>query len=260
MLLGKDPDIKDESREERGEQILRDLTGGTEQPGSVSVEDEKVPIVLDESVDGADPLGNKEKGDEETIEQHIINQKDLGKSVGTLLFELQTGEVPPLTEEQERLLDDLLFAKGYVERSVTFGISKDRTIEVVFRTGTAALAQLEKESIGKRILREDAPDLTNIPAIANLRDPRLTDPRHSLSVPEQIGLEQLIHLAANLYSVKGELTWDEAHEFESAQALEQRLAYVSEMPKAFIDRLVIKLYELDIEIFRITSGDYLENF
>lgn len=169
----------------------------------------------------------------------IITEEDLGRTIGDVVHELEHGTLPPMTKEQQDLLDDYLFVKGYAIK--TYGLPKGLTCS--FRTTTIKLSRVVKAAMRERM------------ASGNLSD------------AEYMIETNLIIVASQLAEFKGESTYNTEKNFSSKEAFDERLEFVTTgaydgegIPGSLFDRLVYFYNAFNTEVANLLSGKYLENF
>ena len=205
-------------------------------------------VAGEEAAEGANPLagmiaaasdaeaGTEEQEEEEASEaaNHIIEQADIGRRLGDLAFEIDTGESAQLSDDQQRLLHELLFEKGWASK------------EYELAKGFAVT------------LRTFSPDVSKMIA-ASLKE--IADPDNVESAPSErefIIYNNIASVAASLCRYGDKLTVS-ADEFESDESFRSRADFVSKLPAQVLDRMSEILNQFNGEVRYLLSGGSLKN-
>ena len=177
--------------------------------------------------------GRKEEEASEAA-NHIIEQADIGRRLGDLAFEIDTGEPAQLSDDQQRLLHELLFEKGWASK------------EYELAKGFAVT------------LRTFSPDVSKMIA-ASLKE--IADPDNVESAPSErefIIYNNIASVAASLCRYGDKLTVS-ADEFESDESFRSRADFVSKLPAQVLDRMSEILNQFNGEVRYLLSGGSLKN-
>ena len=228
--------------QEQIEQITRAISGPTPAPAGVEGEPDESPA------DVLKALGDKaETREREDPQKHVITEADMGRTLGDLAYEIATGALPPMTDDQQRMLREVLFEKGWTQKSIELPLG----YTVTLRTSSTKLA-----TAVKRRLRVEV-DQVEAEAKA----------KKAMTNQEFMLLTNRIIVASQLAMLGDQATCDEEKDFDSPEALGERVDFVLEgaydgqgVSAVLLDRLAIELNAFNDEIQNLLSGKYLSSF